>query len=336
MRNLTRVAVAVLFGALLLPAAAEAATPRHDAPEAGCFGKPREKAIANFSGKLAEGKVKLGLDGLRSNGDEGCKVIIDWINDGAPGGDEGHIETVITWIGRSNAEGTWELILKHAVHANEDIRNEAMEALEERLVELTAEEMEPLITSEHANVREATVNILAGHHSVFEIVMQETAGGFGPTIPMRKETDFWGAPDLPAAHAAGLARLVGDPSEDVREQLAIVVGRMPFEGLGASGDYPDHLITLSGDADEDVIKEVAIATGLSCPPNGPALAEIIVGKGDEDLNEELVEAIEEVIDEKRYTEHTLAILQWLGTNGPSDIKNQCEKLAKKVAKKLGK
>lgn len=334
MKNLARAAIAVLSGALLFPAVSQAATPRHEPTEAGCFGKARQKGLDNNAAKMAEGKVRAALDGYRTNGDEGCRKIVEWLEAGNPGGDDDHIEAVIPWIGRSDVEGAWEQVLKYAVSPNDEIRDEALEVLEERLVELTAVEMEPLITSEFDDVREAAVNILAGHYSKTEIVMTETAGGFGPTIPLPQEVEFYGATEMPAVHATGLARLVGDNSAEVREQVATVIGRMPFEGLGASSDYPDHLMALAGDANEDVFTAVAKATGLSCPPNGPALAEIIVGKGDDDLNEELVEAIEEVIDEKRYTEHTLALLEWLGANATNDIKGQCEKLAKKVAKKL--
>ncbi len=321
--------------ALALSATALAATPRHEATEPGCFGKPRPKAMDNFKGKLDEGKVRVGLDGLRSNGDEGCKVIVDWLASGAPGGNEDQVETVVTWIGRSDAEGTWEQVLALAAHDNEDIRDEALEVMEERLVELSADEVALLVGSPHEDVRYAAVGILAGHHAVVEVTSQSTAGGFGPTIIAPEEVEFYGADRVPPAHEQGLKQLLSDRSADVRERLAEVIGRMMWEGLGTAPSYPSMLLTLAGDPEPDVVEEVAVATARGAPDNGVEIVEALLASGNEDALEELVDWLDEAVDDKRFSDNLLAILETMAADGPDEHRGTCDKMAKKVAKKLG-
>jgi hypothetical protein len=242
----------------------------------------------------------------------------------------------VTWIGRSDAAGTWERVLTLANHDNDEIRDEALEVLEERLVELNADEVALLVGSSHEDVRHAAVGILAGHHSVMEVTAQSTAGGFGPTIIAPEETEFYGADAVPASHEAGLKQLLGDSSADVRERIAVVIGRMMWEGLGTAPSYGEMLLTLASDAERDVVEAVAIATAKGAPDTGLQIVEALIAGGDEDTMDELVDWLDEAIDDKRYSDNMLVVLQKMAADGPDKHKGACAKMAEKVAKKLGK
>ena len=269
MRGIQFVLSMLLTTALLLPAlAASAITARHEAVEAGCKGKYKESKFNDAKAKLEDPK-KIGpaTMALRNSSTEGCTALVEWLNAGAPNGDEDDIEDVVGWVGRSDVPGALKAVLAQVGHESDEVREEAIKVLEERLVELTAEEAAILLDSPHAEVRKGAVGILAGHHSIGQIELVQTAGGYGPTIPMWVEQEFYGHADPPpAAHVAGLDKLIGDKQDMVREHCGRVMGRMFREKLGVAPNYGSHLVTLIGDAEEDTAETSAYGAGWGCPP----------------------------------------------------------------------
>jgi hypothetical protein len=330
----------LLLGALIalfaVPTLAGAVTARHEPEEPGCFGKGKEAKVESAQGKIAEGKVRAGINALRMQGELGCSALVDWLAGGAAGGNEDQVEDVIAWVGRSDVPGALEQVLAHADDEREDVRDMAVFVLEERLVELTAAEAEALIGATHEDTRETAVGILAGHHSIGAIEMVKPAVVVGPSIPMWVEQEFYGALELPAAHAAALGHLVSDPEADVREHCAVVMGRMLYERLASSPAYGEHLLTLVSDEDEDVAEAAAKGAGYGTPANGPAIVDAVVARAADEGVEELMDGLDECVDEGTPTEHTLAMLQYIATSGPESERNAAEKMAKKCEKKLKK
>jgi hypothetical protein len=327
--------------ALMLTAApAGAITARHPGSEPGCFGSENTKKMAIAREKLADPKkVKSGLSTLRMQGDAGCLELVDWLSRGAAHAYPDQLEEVVEWVGRSDVAGGLEQTLIFANSDVDDVREEALEVLEERLVELSAEEADLLVASAYADVRHEAVAILAGHHSVGEIQMVRPAVVVGPEIPMWVEVEFWGADSVPRAHEDGLSRLAADEIPGIRQRVAEVIGRMMWEGLGSAPSYGGHLFALAGDTDEDVAEATAKSLGMASPTNGMEILDVLLARteGDlDDLFEELMDGLDEAVDEGRVSDMTVQILRKLETNGPSDVQKSAGSMAKKAEKKLAK
>ena len=335
--------IAGICSALLLvltAAPAGAITARHPGAEPGCFGSENTKKMAIAKEKLLEPKkVKSGLTTLRMQGDAGCLELVDWLSRGAAHAYPDQLEEVVEWVGRSDVAGGLEQTLIFANSDVEDVREEALEVLEERLVELTAEEVDLLVASTYADVRHEAVGILAGHHSAGEIQMVRPAVVVGPEIPMWVEVEFWGADSVPRAHEDGLSRLVADEIPGIRERAAEVIGRMMWEGLGTASTYNDHLLALAGDAEDDVVEDAAKSLGMAAPANGMEILDVLLARTEGDLDdifEELMDGLDEALDEGKISDMTVQILRKLETNGPSDVQKSAGSMAKKADKKLAK
>lgn len=326
--------------ALLLPAlSAAAATPRHEPTEAGCIGKYSDKKFNAAKEKIEAGKMGAGLMGMRNNGDEGCAYFVEWLDSGAPGGDEDQIEDVVGWVGRSGAEGALDAVFGQVTSEHEEVRQEAVKILEERLVELGAEEVAVLLASDDAEVRKGAVGILAGHHSIGQIELVQTAGGFGPTIPMWVEQDFYGHPDPPPpAHVDGLNKLVSDPQDMVREHCGRVMGRMYKEKLGVDPSYAQHLVTLIGDKEADTAEEAAYGAGWGCPPNAAEIVAAVVAANEthDEVIEEFMDSFEELVEEFDPDERALAMADAILAGGTDSMKKDAEKYKKKIEKAIKK
>ncbi len=242
-------------------------------------------------------------------------------------------------VGRADGAGGGEPTLIFANSDVEDVRDSALLVLEERLVELTAEEVDQLVASSYADTRREAVGILAGHHSKGEIQLVRPAVVVGPEIPMWVEVEFWGADSVPRAHEDGLAQLVGDEIPGVRERIAEVIGRMMWEGLGTAPSYEGHLLTLASDSDDDVVEDVAKSLGMASPANGMEILDVLLARTEGDLDEmfeELMDGLDEAVDEGKVNDMTVQILRKLETNGPSDVQKSAGNMAKKAEKQLGK
>ena len=326
------IAVAVAY-----PAAA--ITARHAPPEPGCFGKENAKKIGVGQDKLLDAKtIRGGINTLRMQGDPGCAALIDWLSRGAEHANADQLEDVVAWVGRSDAPGGLDQVLIFAESDHEDVRDISLLVLEERLVELDADEVDKLVASSYEDVRREAVGILAGHHSKGEIQMVRPAVVVGPEIPMWVETEFWGAYDLPRAHEDGLSRLVTDAAPGVRERAAEVMGRLMWEGLAVGVSYPGHLLALAGDTEDEVAEDAAKALGLASPANGMEILDVLLARTEGDVDEvfeELMDGLDEAVDEGKASETTLKILRKLETNGPSGVQSSARSMAKKLEKKLG-
>ncbi len=336
-----RVVVGIVTG-LFLAAATQAAaiTARHPGSEPGCFGTENTKKIAIAKEKLLDPKkVKGGLNTLRMQGDAGCREMVDWLSHGAAHAYPNQLEDVIEWVGRSDVPGALEQVLIFANSDVEDVRDTALAILEERLVELTAEEVDTLVASSYADVRREAVGILAGHHSVGAIEMVRPAVVVGPEIPMWVEQEFWGANSVPRAHEDGLAILVGDEAPGVRERLADVIGRMMWEDLGTAPSYEGHLLTLAADPEDDVAEDAAKSLGLGSPANSMEILDALLARTEGDVDEvfdELMDGLDEAVDEGKIDEITVKVLRKLETNGPSGVQKSAGSMAKKAEKQLAK
>lgn len=329
----------MLASALLTPAlSADAITARHDPVEKGCIGKYSDKKFAAAKAKLDDPKkTRAGVIAMRNNGDEGCAALVEWMNAGAPGGGENLVEDVVGWIGRSTAEGALEAVLAATASEHEEAREEAVKVLDERLVELTADEVATLVDSEDAEIRKGAVAILAGHCSIGQVERVETAGGFGPTILLWVEEQFYGHPDPPsAAHMAGLEKLVGDKQDMVREHCGRVMGRMLKEKLGTDPSYGTHLVTLIGDAEEDTAETSAYGAGWGCPPNAAEIVAAVVTANatHDEVAEEFMDSFDELVDEFDPDESALAMADAIIAGGNSSMKKDAEKMKKKIEKKI--
>lgn len=338
---ITRITAGIALGLLgLVALPAMAITPRHAGSEPGCFGTENTKKIAVAREKLREPKkVKSGLSTLRMQGDPGCLELVDWLSRGAAHAYPNQLENVVEWVGRSEVEGGLEQVLIFANSDVEDVREAALGILEERLVELRAEEVDLLVTSSYADVRREAVGILAGHHSVGEIQMVRPAVVVGPEIPMWVETEFWGAGSVPRAHEDGLAILVSDEIPGVRERVAEVIGRMMWEDLGTAPTYEVHLVALASDPDDDVAEDAAKSLGLGSPANGMEILDALLARTEGDVDEvfeELMDGLDEAVDEGKINEMTVQVLRKLETNGPSDVQKSAGSMAKKAEKWLAK
>lgn len=338
---MTRIAATLAMGLLgLATLPAMAVTARHPSSEPGCFGSENAKKIAIGKEKLLDPKkVKSGLATLRMQGDTGCRELVDWLSRGAAHAYPNQLENVVEWVGRSEVDGALDQVLIFANSDVEDVREAALGILEERLVELTAEEVDLLVASAYADVRREAVGILAGHHSVGEIQMVRPAVVVGPEIPMWVETEFWGADSVPRAHEDGLAVLVSDEIPEVRERMAEVIGRMMWEHLGTAPSYEGHLLVLAADPDDDVAEDAAKSLGLGSPANGMEILDALLARTEGDVDEvfeELMDGLDEAVDEGRINEITVKVLRKLETNGPADIQKSAGSMAKKAEKQLAK
>jgi len=341
MTSIRWVLCTMLTATLLLPAVtAGAATARHDAIEKGCLGKFSDKKFNAAKGKIDAGKIGAGIMAMRNNGDEGCAYFVEWLDAGATGADEDQIEDVVQWVGRSGAEGAMDAVLKQTASEHDEVREKAVEMLSERLAELSQEEVDMLLASEDPEVRKGAAAIFAGYCSVGQIELVQTAGGFGPTIPMWVENSFHGHPDPPsAAHLAGLEKLVTDDQPMVREHVGRVMGRMMKEKLGAHPDvYGKHLVTLIGDAEEDTAETSAYGAGWGCPPNADEIVAAVIKANEthDEVIEEFMDSFEELVEEFDPDESAMAMADAVIAGGTDSMKKDAEKYKKKIEKALKK
>ena len=147
------------------------------------------------------------------------------------------------------------LLLRGDAKINEEI----LDAMEPKMIQLTAEESKSVSSVDSADARKDALGVLIGHHS--EGQMTSTMG-----VPYWKETAWWGATKAPAEHhIAAVAHIIEAGDADTRKDAAEYIQRLFVEGNANQEAWAPTLagfLSLDGD-DQDAANLAARGLGAA-------------------------------------------------------------------------
>jgi hypothetical protein len=258
----------------------------------------------------------------------GCDAILEHMNAGGEGfesADWADIGALFVASGVDPyAAAGRGLLLKGDPKINEEI----LDALEPKMVQLTADEAKSVSSVDSADARKDALSVLIGHHS--EGQMTSTMG-----VPYWKETAWWGATKAPEAHQIEAVQHVIDAGDaDTRKTAADYIGRLFTEGnANQEGWAPTLAGFLAGTGDDqDAANLAARGLGAAKVDGKSDYVDTILGTGNKDTIDYLIQGLELRLGAGRGDKSDLDLLQRVSEKAEGPLGKKAEKLVKKFSK----
>jgi hypothetical protein len=332
----------LLFAALSLPTLALAdAAPRQPPKDTRCQRAPSKKdtkTLEKWQPELGGDKTRKAWKELLGAGQEGCKLVAEWLAAGGAGEDlEGHRDAahkLILFGDDAQVALGDDWLMGH----DGDTTRHIAAALERRLALVDEEQAAYLGAHPDKGVRDDVLGLLMGYHSEGRMVSKR----YGPVTVLEYEETLWlGAPEGPTPYVVAAVKSILDQGDhDTAEKVAKFGSRFYKERYPGHEAWADFTVDMVGVArgEKDFQKAANIAARLTAYGEGPRLGEMVekvLAAGNDETLEHMLDGFEDGFNAGIATPVTLGHLQTIADSGSGKQHKRAAAIHKKASKKIG-
>lgn len=320
-----------------LPALAQAGAlieTRHGAEGVRCVGdggKKGAKKMEKWGTALGGEDTRKAWKELIGAGKPGCDAIATWLAAGAEGEEANGIADVVDVLIQNGEPHHIEAALSLWNYPEESVARRILIGLEYRLAVVDEATAKAIATDDRPKVALDALSVFIGYHSVGQM---KTVYG----VPVYEEIAYWGPNTAPPAYYVDAVRTIfASAGEAEKEAIAKFAGRHFREGHAGQEVWVEFLLPMVTPASEEDLKSAnvsALSLAWGEPEGIDDAVTAVLGGGNEEVLEHLVDGFEKRLAEGRGTRATIGRLETIAAAGTTDEYKRAAKIAKKYGKKV--